>query len=139
MNGYQRMAAPRTGRAVIMRDDHWRVIEQEAERMGLSVDAALEAAVRLYQAVNHQGEHFSVHARVSLVCPNCKGSGQDPKGYYDESRGADGGRVAGPCLTCGGSGEVSRADHRPCAGCQHPECLVEGCAAARVMTRRIPR
>lgn len=64
--GYQRIASPRTGRAVILRDDHWKVIEQEAERMGLSVDAAIENAIRVYQAVNHQGEGFSVAPRPGI-------------------------------------------------------------------------
>lgn len=82
--GYQRIASPRTGRAVILRDDHWKVIEQEAERMGLSVDAAIENAIRLYQAANHQaGEPFSLTPRHHIeplaapipdtrrFCPGC--------------------------------------------------------------------
>lgn len=73
MSNDHRNPAPRTTYAISMRTDHWEVLQQEARRMGLSVDAALEAAVRLYQAVNHQGEHFSVHAQPDLrPCPGCE-------------------------------------------------------------------
>jgi len=38
-------------------------------------------------------------------CERCKGSGEDPEGYFDQSRGPDGGTHDGPCRDCDGSGK----------------------------------
>ncbi|GEM_PF-4701545 len=37
-------------------------------------------------------------------CARCSGSGEDPEGYFDQSRGPDGDTHDGPCRVCGGSG-----------------------------------
>ncbi|ASD50432.1 hypothetical protein FDI24_gp151 [Acidovorax phage ACP17] len=40
------------------------------------------------------------------VCERCSGSGEDPEGYYDQSKGNAGGTHDGPCRNCSGSGEI---------------------------------
>ena len=41
---------------------------------------------------------------VESACQRCRGSGEDPEGYYDQSRGPDGATHDGPCRICAGSG-----------------------------------
>lgn len=43
-------------------------------------------------------------SQPSENCRRCKGSGEDPEGFYDQSRGPDGDTHDGPCRTCGGTG-----------------------------------
>lgn len=38
-------------------------------------------------------------------CARCQGSGEDPEGFYDQSKGDAGQTHDGPCRVCGGSGE----------------------------------
>lgn len=38
-------------------------------------------------------------------CARCSGSGEDPEGFYDQTKGPDGGTHEGPCRSCGGSGD----------------------------------
>lgn len=42
-------------------------------------------------------------------CQRCSGSGEDPEGYYDQSKGDAGHTHDGPCRTCGGSGQAPAA------------------------------
>lgn len=49
--------------------------------------------------------------QAALDCARCSGSGEDPEGYFDQTRGPDGGTHDGPCSACGGSG----ADPAPTA------------------------
>lgn len=37
-------------------------------------------------------------------CRRCHGSGEDPEGYYDQSRGPNGNTYDGPCRVCAGTG-----------------------------------
>lgn len=37
-------------------------------------------------------------------CTRCQGSGEDPEGFHDQSRGPDGATHDGPCRDCGGTG-----------------------------------
>lgn len=53
-------------RTVSMPADHWHVIEVKAQRMGLSVDAAIKQAVRLYQAANNQLPDGYGQMRIAL-------------------------------------------------------------------------
>lgn len=38
-------------------------------------------------------------------CARRSGSGEDPEGFYDQTKGPDGGTHEGPCRSCGGSGD----------------------------------
>lgn len=42
-----------TQRTITLPESHLKVLEEEARRMGLSVDQALAQAIRVYQASNH--------------------------------------------------------------------------------------
>ncbi|MBD9530419.1 hypothetical protein IB233_02075 [Comamonas sp. CMM01] len=42
-------------------------------------------------------------------CQRCNGSGEDPEGYIDQSRGPDGGTHEGPCRACDGTGAAPQA------------------------------
>lgn len=60
-------------------------------------------------------------ARASLAasavadCERCSGSGEDPEGFYDQSRGDAGHTHEGPCRSCGGSGVAASAGSEPVA------------------------
>lgn len=45
-------------------------------------------------------------------CPRCNGSGEDPEGYFDQSRGPDGGTYDGPCRDCAGTGAAPQPVER---------------------------
>lgn len=51
-------------------------------------------------------------------CGRCCGSGEDPAGYYDQSRGDAGSTFGGPCRECNGTGEA------PQQGVQEPVATV---------------
>lgn len=42
-------------------------------------------------------------------CARCQGSGEDPEGYYDQSKGDAGHTHDGPCRDCSGTGEAPAA------------------------------
>ena len=46
-------------------------------------------------------------------CPRCSGSGEDPEGYYDQSKGDAGHTHDGQCRTGGGAGEAPAAAVAP--------------------------
>ena len=45
-------------------------------------------------------------ATAPADCDRCKGSGEDPEGFYNQSKGPDGDTHDGPCRSCGGSGSA---------------------------------
>lgn len=45
-------------------------------------------------------------------CPRCNGSGEDPEGYFDQSRGPDGDTHDGPCRDCAGTGAAPQPVER---------------------------
>ncbi|CAN7339688.1 hypothetical protein LJR074_001928 [Acidovorax sp. LjRoot74] len=53
---------------------------------------------------------------VADECKRCSGSGEDPEGYFDKSRGPDGDTLDGPCRECDGTGLT----HSPQAAQQAP-------------------
>lgn len=50
-------------------------------------------------------------------CPRCNGSGEDPEGYFDQSRGPDGDTHDGPCRDCAGTGAAPQpVERKPMTG-----------------------
>lgn len=48
-------------------------------------------------------------------CARCQGSGEDPEGFYDQSKGDAGHTHDGPCRDCSGTGEAPAAPTAPAA------------------------
>lgn len=46
-------------------------------------------------------------------CGRCSGSGEDPEGYYDQSRGDAGATLDGPCRDCDGTGTAPQPAPAP--------------------------
>lgn len=57
----------------------------------------------------------SLAASAGADCERCSGSGEDPEGFYDQSRGDAGNTHEGPCRSCGGSGVAASAGSEPVA------------------------
>lgn len=52
-----------------------------------------------------RGQTLALKEVVDMeTCPRCSGSGEDPEGFYDQSRGPDGATHDGPCRDCEGTG-----------------------------------
>lgn len=51
----------------------------------------------------------SLAASAAADCARCSGSGEDPEGFYDQTRGDAGHTHAGPCRDCSGSGVAASA------------------------------
>lgn len=69
-----------------------------------------EGAVALYEKPQAL---LATGGQAQADCERCKGSGEDPEGYYDQSRGPDGDTHEGPCRTCNGTGAApQQADSR---------------------------
>lgn len=47
---------------------------------------------------------------VPANCERCSGSGEDPEGFCDQSRGPNGATHDGPCRTCNGTGAAQSPD-----------------------------
>lgn len=61
-----------------------------------------ETARRLYAAL-------ATHPQSAADCARCSGSGEDPEGFYDQTKGPDGETHDGPCRSCNGTGDQPAA------------------------------
>lgn len=62
-----------------------------------------------------QAGRASLAANAATDCARCSGSGEDPEGFYDQSRGDAGHTHDGPCRACNGSGVAANAGSEPVA------------------------
>lgn len=81
----------------------------EMERRGLPRSEEHTACMARFKAFVESGGFEELLALKEAVdCPRCSGSGEDPEGFYDQSRGPDGATHDGPCRDCGGSGAATK-------------------------------
>ena len=66
---------------------------------------------------------------VQADCERCGGSGEDPEGYYDQSRGPDGDTHDGPCRECAGTGA---AHQTPAADALDDSALLDAMERQRI-------
>lgn len=73
----------------------------ECENMARKFAGAFAEGAFVFHAMNAP--------QAQANCERCKGSGEDPEGYFDQSRGPDGDTHEGPCRTCNGTDAAPQA------------------------------
>lgn len=103
-------------------------------RMGLVANDEYSHEATQIAWLSWQASRAALSAELDGNCQRCKGSGEDPEGFLDQSRGPDGDTHDGPCRECGGSGAAApqpaalkRTPTPASRDCTRPECMSHGC------------